>query len=164
MRKLMVKAAIFVAILTANLAAFAAPTLLISDGLVTDGPITGTNGSVVYVNGSFDASWSVVVSAGTTKPLVGSGVSPDMELSVDATSLGTTPARDLTIIFSDTDFGPVSGRFSALINGQPVSGPGGTVTFNTYYDSGNQLLALTSPVTASGPLLPIYNSFIQAGS
>src|ERR1039458_255655 len=166
MKKQMLKTAIFIAALTANLAVFADPTLVISDGIVTVGPITGANGSVVYVNPVFgDGSWSVGITAGTTKPLFGSGVSPVMELSIQATSLGATPVHDLTVIFSDTDFGPVSGQFSALLDGQPSDGPGGTVTFSTYYNSANQVLALTSPLTASGSISPpVYHSFIQAGS
>src|ERR1035441_4434399 len=167
MRKLMLKTAIFIAVLTASLAVFAAPTIVVSDGVVTDG-LTGTNGSVEYVNGAFDAAWSVVITAGTTKPIFGSGVSPNMELYIQATSLGATPVHDLTVIFSDTDFGPVSGQFSSLLLGQPFNGPGGTVTFSTYYDSANQVLALTSPLSASGPLPPDgssqYNYFNQGGS
>jgi uncharacterized repeat protein (TIGR01451 family) len=165
MRKLILKTAITVAALSASLAAFADPTLLISDGVTTVGPVVGADGSVVYVNGAFDASWSVVITAGTSKPIFGSGANPNMELTIQATSLGSTPVQDLTITLSDTDFGPVSGTFSALINGQPFGGPGGTVTYNTYYDSSNQVLVLTTPITTSGPLLPdatqTYNSFVQ---
>src|ERR1039458_10238999 len=168
MKKQILKTAIFVAALTASLAVFADPTLVISDGAVTVGPITGANGSVVYVNGGFDAAWSLVITAGTTKPLFGSGVSPNMELSVQATSLGATPVQNLTVIFSDTDFGPVSGQFSSLLVGQPFNGLGGTVTFSTYYDAANQVLALTSPLTSSGPLQPDgssqYNYFNQGES
>src|ERR1035441_5239792 len=61
MRKLMLKTAIFIAVLTASLAVFAAPTIVISDGVVTSGPITGAGGFVRYENDSFNASWQVVI-------------------------------------------------------------------------------------------------------
>jgi hypothetical protein len=163
MKKQILKTAFTVAALAVSLAAYAAPTLYITDGVTTVGPITGTNGSVTYSSGSFDASWSVVITTGITKPLDGSAVSPNMELSIDATSLGST--NNLSVIFSDTDFGPVPGSFSTLFNGQAIASAGGTITFNTYYDASNRAAALTTPLTASGNLGgPIYSNFVQVGS
>ena len=88
MKKQTLKAAFSVAALAVSLAAYAAPTIIITDGVTSSGPITGTNGSVVYINGTFDASWSVVVTAGSTKPLSGSAGSPNMELNIQAYTTG----------------------------------------------------------------------------
>src|ERR1039458_376441 len=125
MKKQILKTAIAIAGLTASLAAYAVPTIIVTDGVVSSGPITGAGGSVLYVNGSFDNSWSVVITAGTTKPAFGSATSPNMELDIQASSTGASPIHDLTVIFSDTDFGPTSGRFSALMTGHVIGNGGG---------------------------------------
>ena len=165
MKKQILKSAVLAAALTVSLAAHAAPTILVTDGVSTSGLIIGTNGSAMYVNGTFDASWRVVITAGTSKPVFGSAASPNMEVDIQATATGSTPVNDLTVVFSDTDFGPTSGRFSALLTGQAFAGSGGTVKFNTYYDAGNGLAAVTSPLTVSGSLMgPTYSVLDQGGS
>jgi len=79
------KTALSVAALAASLVAYAAPTIIVTDGVMSSGPITSPGGgSVVYVNGAFDASWNVVITAGTTKPLFGSAVNPNMEIDIQA--------------------------------------------------------------------------------
>src|ERR1035441_2351170 len=109
MKKQILKSAVLAAALTVSLAAHAAPTILVTDGVSTSGLIIGTNGSAVYVNGTFDASWRVVITAGTSKPVFGSAASPNMEVDIQATATGSTPVNDLTVVFSDTDFRSESG-------------------------------------------------------
>ena len=166
MKKQILKTAIFIAALTTSLAAYAVPTMIVTDGVVSSGPITTPGGgSVVYVNPAFGSSWSVVITAGTTKPLFGSATSPNMEIDIQATATGASPVHDLTVVFSDTDFGPTSGRFSALMTGQAVApSPGGTVTFDTYFDVDNNVAAATSALTVSGGVQgPLYNFLDQGG-
>src|SRR5579862_2619510 len=103
--------AVLIATLAGSLVAYADPVLIISDGVTTTGAITLTGGSGNYTSASFDSSWSVVVSAGESKPLIGGTSNPNMELSIQATSLGS--ANPLTIILSDNNFGPTSGSQNA---------------------------------------------------
>ncbi|HVM47906.1 MAG TPA: SdrD B-like domain-containing protein, partial [Candidatus Acidoferrum sp.] len=138
------------AILTVPVAAFAQPTVLISDGVTTIGPIHGSNGTITYTNTNFGDNWSVVIASGTTKPRFGSAASPNMELDVTATS--KAPGDSLVIYFSDNSFGPAPGNFTAELDSHLVSGSDGTMSYDTYYDAGNALLATTTPLTASGPL------------
>jgi hypothetical protein len=150
MKKEILKTAFAVTALAVSLAAQAQPTLFITDGVTTAGPITGGGGSVLYNNPSFGDNWSVVISSGATKPLFGSATSPNMDLTVQAISTG--PGNSLTILFSDNGFGPALGSFTALLDSHVVSGSGDAMSFNTYYDAGNAVLALTTPLTSSGPL------------
>ncbi len=138
----------------AGLCAQADPVLIISDGVTTVGPITLTGGSGNFATASFDSSWSVVVATGESKPVVGSASSPTMELDVQATSSGSPNA--LTIILSDKNFGPTSGNDNMVAQfvGQPLSGSGDEVMFNTYYDPNNGLDALTTLLTSSGTMVP----------
>ncbi|GMR05241.1 MAG: hypothetical protein BMS9Abin24_035 [Thermodesulfobacteriota bacterium] len=86
-------------------------------------------------SGTF-ANFVAAVSLGTTKPLIGSGDKPYLDLaSVNVTSFGAS-ADVLTIKFTDTDFtdlAPVVTGFKSEIGGVTD----GTVTYATYFDNGN---------------------------
>lgn len=153
-----IRTAILTTALIAGFAAYGDPVILISDGVTSTGPITLTNnGTGSFSTSLFDGSWSVVVVAGESKPSIGSANSPNLELDIQATSLGS--ANPLTVILSDNNFGPTSGNATATFNGQAFGGAGSPVTFNTYYDTNNTLAALTTALTASGALPPsAYNS------
>jgi hypothetical protein len=114
----------------------AGPSLLVSDG-VTAGGVTNLGPYLSYANNTFDEAWKVVVVGGRTKPLTGSATAPALDLSVQCTSQVFSPARDLTIIFSDTDFGPTVGTFQAVMNGHMISGTGAPVSYQTFLDPGN---------------------------
>src|ERR1039457_1471948 len=158
MKKQILKTAIAVAALTASLAAYAVPTIIVTDGVVSSGPITTPGGgSVIYVNGSFDNSWSVVITGGTTKPLFGNATDPVMDITIQASSSGSV--NDLTITFSETDFGPTAAAFSSELDGHMVTGSGSPVTYNAYYDAGNTVGALTTQLTDIGPLSPGESGF-----
>jgi hypothetical protein len=133
--------------------AFAIPTLIISDG-VTSTSLTSASGIVTYANATFDNAWSVVISTGETKPVLGSAVSPTFDLNVQATSLSLSPVRNLTISFSDNGFGPSPSSFQAQLSGHLVSGVGQNVLYNTYVDAGNVTSATTTLLTTSGSLTP----------
>lgn len=134
--------------------AAADPVLIISDGINSSGVIPLTGGAGFYTNENFDGSWSVVVAIGESKPASGSTAGPNMELDISAYSLGST--NPLTLTFSDTNFGPVLGSQNMLSQfiGHPFAGLGDVVTFSTYYDTNNTPAALTSPLTASGDMVP----------
>src|SRR5215469_290212 len=149
-----IQTAVLMTSLLAGLAAHADPVLIVSDGVTTSGAITLTGGSGTYTTASFDSSWSVVVTTGTSKPVIGSASNPNIELNIQAISLGSV--NPLTIILSDNNFGPTSGSENAVAQlvGQPAAGTGSDVTFNTYFDPNNVLAALTDSLTASGSVLP----------
>jgi hypothetical protein len=130
----------------------AGPVIVVSDGVTTSGPITGTNGTITYINQSFNGSWSVVVATGVSKPLVGSAANPNLQLAVQAVSLGSQPVRDLTITCSDTDFGPGVQGVKARLTGHVFTGTGSPVSFNTYFDPNNGSTAPVVELTSSGSL------------
>ena len=155
MRKETWKTAVSVAALTVSLAAYGDATITISDGIVTATAAVDTNGVGVYVNPTFSSAWSAVIVTSRTKPNAGSASNPNIELDVAATSLTGVP---LTITFSDNNFGPMSGTFNARLDGHAFNGTGSTVSYNTYYDTGNVIGAQTTMLTASGNLSSPYSS------
>jgi hypothetical protein len=132
--------------------AIALPTLYLSDGtvggtvtIVDGGPLDSSpDAGVVTYNGSVGANWTLNVTTGMSKPLLGSARQPWMDLnSVNATSKG---AGTMTIKFSDNGFGPVNGKLVSKIGGTTQ----GKVSMNTYADAGNNIFALTTPLTTQG--------------
>lgn len=154
-----IRNAVLITSLVTGLAAYANPVLTITDGVTTNSVTLNNNGAGFFSTASFDSSWSVVTVAGESKPSIGSSNSPNMEVDIQATTLGS--ANALTITLTDNNFGPTSGNnnVTANFNGQVVSGNGGVVTFNTFYDTNNNLGAETTPLTSSGGMAPnIYSS------
>jgi hypothetical protein len=164
-KQMFLKTAITVAALISCLSAYAAPTLIITDGVITN-TVVGAAGQALYITPAFGDSWSVIIDNGETKPLVGSATTPVMALTIQATCLGS--ANDLSITFSDTDYGPSSGTFTAFMDGHVVAGTGGAVTYNTYFDPANGIAALTMPLTASGIISPdgtgFYSNSVTSGT
>jgi hypothetical protein len=159
--KAKIRIAVLITSLITGLAAHADPVLIISDGVTSNG-ITLPSGTGVFTTTAFDSSWSLVIVAGESKPFIGSSNSPNLEMSIQATSLGS--ANPLTMILSDNNFGPTSGtnNLTARLNGQAIPGGGSVVTLNTYYDTNNTLGALTTALTSSGSILPdAYNSVVN---
>src|SRR3954471_15210385 len=116
--------------------ATALPTLYLSDGVnsvtVVDGGVGDSSplAGVVTFNGSIGLNWTLNVTTGVSKPMLGSAKQPWMDLnSVNATSKG---AGSLTIMLSDNGFGPASGKLTSKIGGTTQ----GKVTMNTYADAG----------------------------
>jgi len=149
----------------------AVPTLTLSDGSTTvsiwdnsavDTYPGGIVGAIGYVNPSFSGTWNVEVVA-LTMPAVGGATLPRMELHVIATRL-TAGANTLTIIFTESGFGPAgSGTFSAVLGGTTV--PDGTVRIRNYADvtllndSGNLGGSPIPPYNATGPTGPLADPF-----
>jgi hypothetical protein len=116
-----------------------ATTIIIQDGSGSDiSPLTGSVGWVGSING-----WAVVITSGLTKPIQGSVTGPDMDLSVQASAGG---AGSLTIEFTDTGFGPVTGGVNHQFSGNIGSS---VVTSAGYYDAGNGQFATTTPLGGS---------------
>jgi hypothetical protein len=114
---------------------------------VTDngaGDINSTVGVVTYA-GAVGPNWYLNVSAGTSKPVSGSASSPELDLNTLNYSSG---AGSLEVELSDTDFSSVPPvHFLAAIGGNTT----GTVTYDTWADSGNGAFAETSALTSQGP-------------
>ncbi len=159
-----VQTVVLITSLLTGFAACADPVLTVSDGVTSSGPITLTGGSGFFSTASFDSAWNVVVAAGASKPVIGSASSPNLELNIQATSAGA--GKTLTITLSDNGFGPTAGNFNAQLVGQPLSGSGDVVNFNTFYDANNTLSALTTALTTSGSVTPVGNQYLnnQSGS
>ncbi len=83
-----------------------ATTIVVQDNGVAD--TSPTIGDIQW-NGSING-WTIVVTTGDSKPLLGSATSPQMDLSVTSATPGAAP---LTVELTDTGFGPTA---SALVN------------------------------------------------
>lgn len=147
----------------------AVPTLQLSDGVnsvtLAQGGVPVLVGAAVTGGGGFayDSStpgqvfwsgrvgaWSVNVTTGLTDPILGTPTRPHMDLnSVNNSTIAST----LSLLWSDTDFGPSTGNALAKIGGT-VNGGGGSLTFKTFGDAGNAVFGMTTPLTSLGAFGP----------
>jgi hypothetical protein len=138
--------------------AWSAPILTISDGMTS---VTVTNicngqtGKLCNPGVAFDAAWSLVIGTAFTKPSQGSATNPAMLFLLQCSSQPFSPTHNLTISFSDDNFGPLGGSFEASFSGHLASGTSQALSYNTYYDPGNVPGAVTWPLTASGTIPPL---------
>ena len=116
-----------------------ATTVIIQDGGAGD--ILASTGAVGWA-GSING-WSVVITSGLTKPVQGGVTQPDMDLSVQSSGPGSGL---LTIEFTDTGFGPVSGGVNHQFSGNIGTS---TATSAGYYDTANGQFATTTPLGGS---------------
>lgn len=148
----------------------AVPTLRLTSGAntitITDGGAGDSNGQVGAVTwiGSL-GSWTLNVSTGITKPILGSSGNPHMDLNSVNTS-NSAVATSLTIEFSDTGFTAI-GSGSTNIGGTTL----GNVTYQTYWSASNAALAkdnlmtsqafggpaFSGSATGSGPNVNLYS-------
>lgn len=115
------------------------------------GAITFT-GSVGNFNGSFGV--------GETKPFIGGAGQPQLTLMSTNITTGTEGGT-LTILFGDTNFGPVTngiatahiGGITTLLTGfnTNISLTAGQISYSTFADNTNSVLGLATPVTTQGP-------------
>jgi hypothetical protein len=104
---------------------------------VTDNGPGDTNltlGTITFAGsvGSFTGTFS----SGTTKPLNGSATQP--QLSLISTDVTTSQSGILTILFGDTNFGPVTNGIVAVHIGGTS---GGQLSYLTFLDASNASLA-----------------------
>jgi hypothetical protein len=101
-------------------------TITITDGGAGDWNVN--TGAITFV-GTVGA-FTINVSSGVSKPALGTGVAPHLDLS--SLNVTTSGGGTLTMLFTDTDFTGVSpGGFASSIGGVA----GGAVTFATYFGS-----------------------------
>jgi hypothetical protein len=142
--------AVFVFIFSSQ-SAHATATLRLSDGStvidVTDGgagDLNSTAGVVTYFGNI--GSFNINLTTGSTYPAVGSLSYPIMYLK--DVNVTTTNIGSLTIMFSETGFGPTG---SSDFITQAWGGTSDTVTFNSYFDSSNALFGMGTSVGTLGP-------------
>ena len=135
----------------------ALPTIRITDGITT---ITvqdniGADGSpqagfVQYTApaGTF-AGWSVILSAGTTKPIIGSATKPELDLNWSITRTAGAGTGSLTVYFSENGFNLASATAAQTASGGTLgSSAANSATIRTYYDGANTELLTTSLLTS----------------
>jgi len=110
-----------------------ATTITIQDNQAGDA--NSALGQIVAVGLSLNG-WTLTITAGETKPFLGSSARPEMDLGVQGGG-GNGP---LTIKFSDLYFGPTNGalKSTATENGTSVE------TSAVYMDAGDAIFALTT--------------------
>ena len=133
----------------------AIPQLRISDGVnpavtITDngaGDTSALVGHVNYGNASF-FGWNILVSSGVTKPIVGSSISPQLDLSWQV-QRNVGASATLSISFSDNDFNLTSPRNFQVSSGGTLGNAGTpSVNVRSWYDLGNTTLAETTLLTS----------------
>lgn len=149
-------------VLAATSVSQAIPTLRITDGIntVTVQDNIGTDSSPIlgHVNyqapaGTF-AGWSVIVSLGATKPLIGTDGAPQLDLNWQITRNGAA-AGTLMVFFSESGFnlaGPTS--FTTASGGTLGTTAANTALIRTYYAANNVELNTANLLTSqafSGP-------------
>jgi hypothetical protein len=79
------------------------------------------------------ANWTMNVSTGVSKPVVGNAI--DAELDLNTIDVSSAAGGTLTVMFSDNNFGPLPENwyFKSSVGGTTV----GTVSVKTYYDPTN---------------------------
>jgi hypothetical protein len=140
----------------------AIPTIRITDGITTvtiqdnlAGDASPTAGFVQYTApaGTF-AGWSIVLSAGTTKPLVGSATSPQVDLNWAIVRSGPG-SGSISVFFSEDNFNLASATpMMASSGGTLGTSAANTALVRTYYDNANTVLATSTLMTShlySGP-------------
>jgi RHS repeat-associated protein len=133
--------------------------MVVTDGVVSSGPLTNFSGHVIYSTNQFSDSWGVVVAVGVTKPQAGNATSPAMDIDIQVFAPGSGRTNDLYVIFSDVDFGPTSGQLYSEVTGNNVVGTGGAISFSTYYDTNNVAMAMNSALAYSGPIFPVSGGY-----
>lgn len=97
-------------------------------------------GAVTFV-GLVDG-WSLNVTTGTSKPFAGSALEPQLDLS--SVNASSAAGGTLKIWLTDTDFGPHgNAHVFASIGGTTQ----GNVSFQTFYDEGNNPFGMTHEIT-----------------
>jgi hypothetical protein len=133
--------------------AFAIPTLVIQDGGAINA-IDTSIGGVVTVNTS-DGFWRLVITTGIASPPApgGTATAPILDLSISATSANGSENNPLKIYLGSDGFGPTSAAWLATMTGHIEAGSGANVGFGTYYNTGNAVSSLGTPLPPGSTLL-----------
>ncbi len=120
----------------------AAPTITISDGKKKD-TVTLTNAAGLI---AFDGKVGKFTLSLSTTPVTGLDMLPT--LTLESLTYGAKKAGTLTISLSDTSVLPTDGTIASKINGKT----GGSVSFATYADAGNNLFGKSTLLNTQGNL------------
>ncbi len=121
-----------------------ATTIIVPDNGAGDtNPATG---AVVW-SGTING-WTVTFAGGTTKPVIGSVTTPNLDISTFAVL--SSGSGTLQVLFSDTGFGPTTGAADSLITGS-IQGSQ-TVVFTTYGGNSNTIFDTSNLLTSTGTL------------
>ena len=123
----------------------------ISDGGAGD--VNGAAGAVTFVNG-LGSDWFVNVTTGLSKPILGAANAPELDIS--SVNVSAMPGAGwLDIELTDTGFTPTAGAlFLAAIGGTTA----GSISYQTYLDSGNTEFAKTTALTSIGGVGPAFSA------
>lgn len=149
-----------------------AATLRVTDGVSTvtivdnggndSSPIVGAVSYSGTLNG-----WNILVASGTTKPVLGSANSPDLDFTYQVMR-GAGSQGTLTMLFSDNNFSIANGsNVTVSASGSLGTNVGPSVTVQTFYDFANTELATTTLLTShfySGPPSSSYSGSDASGS
>ena len=140
-----------VALLGLTSVAGAAAVLSIYDGVnplitvVDNGPgdynlSTGTISVITNVGVS-----SLATVTATTKPAIGSGTAPQMNIHITDT---TSAYGTLRVVFTENGFGPFTGNLPFTMVGTVVGSFPATVTYSLYFDPADVIGATTIPIVS----------------
>ena len=131
----------------------AGPTMQISDGvnaalIITDNSALDSSGAPGQVNfGGTYNGWTILVSSGVSKPLIGSASSPALDLTYQVTRSGASQGT-LTVLFSDNNFSiPAPANFTLAAGGTLGNQGSPSINVRSYYDLANVPLATTVQLT-----------------
>jgi len=123
--------------------AMALPTMQITDGITTiivDDMTDGVLDGIVHWDGTLGV-FNFAMAAGTTKPQDGSAQYPMMHLNGFAT---TSDAGVFTVLFTETDFGPLNSGIGGFISA--MNGAGGLQSLDVYFDESNAAFGLGTQI------------------
>jgi len=116
-------------------------TLTIVDGGAGD---MSADAGVILFNGAI-GTWTINVTTGISKPVLGSAINPHMDLNtVNVTS---SAGGTLTIWFTDVDFEPFSGSLVTHFGGTTAN----SLEFDVFADAGNSAFGEGIPLFSFGP-------------
>lgn len=125
------------------------PVISVADN--TPGDLSGSTGVIIVQTNV--GVWALTIDTAITKPVIGSATSPVMDINVQAYS---TAAGNLTLTFSDNNFGPAMGFLNGTATGYTVAGATSMASMNVWGDPANVPLAETQSILTLPPtLLPL---------
>src|SRR5207253_4598562 len=110
-------------------------TLSISDGLEHTLDLSNSSGTIAYTRALRNFPLNITSGVATSDALL-----PGLNFSATGTGI-------LTILLSNTSFGPLPGSISSQISGQTS----GITAFATFADAGNRLFGTTTLLSKGGP-------------
>jgi hypothetical protein len=145
----------------------ATPMLMLKSGIIEYQVIDNSTNDdslldgVVLFNGAIE-SFIVNVSAGLTKPIIGSATYPQIDLS--SVNVNLNPG-ELEIAFTDTGFSSADFASTLIAFYTSVGGTTtGNVSFESYWDPGNNEFARTNLLSSMGPFYPMAFSDVDASN